>query len=180
MLSALVPNDHSLAQQLRDADQKYLSYCQQALYNNYSIHDKLYIRHAGTDSAAHLVLLVFGIYQDNTPDKHDRIYLNLINSLEKHLSHQDHNGMDNAPQFTIVFYNTLCPSSTYASFKETYKSLPCRYFDQLKRMVVVDAGFSNKALGWFSSGTISNYLNQRTQYVDETVDLANVGVAVTK
>lgn len=58
--------------------------------------------------------------------------------------------------------------------------LPLHLFDQLKRIIVVDAGFANKFYGWISSGTLNNYLQSHISYVDATGDLYRYGIIANK
>ena len=83
-------------------------------------------------------------------------------------------------KFTIVFYNTLAQGSAYSTFKEIYKTFPLKYFDCLKRIIIIDAGFANRFYGWMASGTLNNYLQQKTVYIDETVNLNNYGIQADK
>ena len=47
-------------------------------------------------------------------------------------------------------------------------------------MIVVEAGFTNKAFGWMASGAINSYLHNLTFYIDETADLRSHGIKTDK
>lgn len=86
----------------------------------------------------------------------------------------------NLVKFTILFYNSLCGGSAYSSFKQMYKTLPLKYFDNLKRLIVVQAGAMNRLSAWISTGTLNNYLYSKTLYIDETINLNNHNIDVSK
>lgn len=76
------------------------------------------------------------MHQEANSDKLQRVYLIMIGWFEKQfeLINKEKGEVE---KFTVVFYNSLCESSVYSTFKEMYKDLPVKYFDNLKRIIVI-------------------------------------------
>ena len=53
-----------------------------------------------------------------------------------------------------------------------------KYFDNLKRIIIVNAGFSNFAKGWILRGALNNYLYTLTYHIGNTNDLSKYDIIV--
>ena len=69
-------------------------------------------------------------------------------------------------RFSIVYFNNQCNSyMQYIAFRGIYRSLPLKYFQNLKRLIVVNPGIAVQTLEWIVLGTINKHLRSLTTYV---------------
>lgn len=84
-------------------------------------------------------------------------------------------------KFTLVYFNNQCNSYLhYFAFRRVYRSLPRKYLENLRRMIVVNPGMAVKALEWVVLGTINNYIRSLTVYVETVRELEKQGILLTK
>lgn len=72
-----------------------------------------------------------------------------------------------------MYFNTCCGYSNYSTFKNILRTLPLKYFVNLKKIVIVDPSFTIKALEWFVTGAINNTIYALSKYATTFQELKN-------
>ena len=79
-----------------------------------------------------------------------------------------------------MYFNTCCDSyANYSAFRNIYRSLPLKYFSNLKKIIIVDPSFTVKAIDWFVTGTINKHLHNLTIYVNSLKELKEHKIILT-
>ena len=177
----LLLQDPAVAKDFREAEQRYLAAYQKANYTHFSTTELYHIFKLGAiDKAGDPVFFVFGMHQPYLAEKMERLYLLLIKWFEEQLRNLNGTSNKNA-RFTIVYFNNRCNSYLqYMAFRGVYRSLPLKYIQNLKGIIVVSPGLAVRTLEWIVLGPVNKHLRALTHYVESIRELEDYGVALTK
>lgn len=75
--------------------------------------------------------------------------------------------------YLVIYVNSLAEGSAYNDFNKILEFMAIEYLTFLDDLFVLQASFFSRATNWLSFGTITNYINNKTQHFESLTDLCN-------
>lgn len=80
----------------------------------------------------------------------------------------------------MVYFHTACNSySCYLTFRKIFRSLPLKYYERLRNIIIMNPSFTVRAMEWFVSGTLNKYLSNLTKIAYSFGDLRRYNIVVS-